>query len=110
MMALVVCLGIGLYLLRLFIDLQFGGGTVYSARYSEREFSSLCVGMSGEQVEAIMGPPLKKVPWSGYAYPVAGGDENWWYSEPKDDGDYQRRWVIFRNGKIVAIVKIYYND
>jgi hypothetical protein len=67
-MAMVVCLGISLYLLHLFLDFEFGGGTLYSERYSESRFNSLRVGMARQEVEAIMGQPLRKVPWSGYAY------------------------------------------
>jgi hypothetical protein len=110
MMALVGLLAIGSYLLRLFIDLSFGRGTLYSVRYSESGFKSLRIGMAREEVEGIMGPPLRKVPWFGYAYPVVGGDENWRYSEPDNDGDYWRKWVIFRNGKILTTVNAWYVD
>jgi hypothetical protein len=109
MMAMVGCLAIGSYFLRLFIDFSFGR-TLYSVRYSESGFQSLRVGMTGEEVEAIMGPPRRKVPWSGYAYPVVGGDENWWYSEPDSDGDYWRKWVVFRSGKILTILNQWYID
>jgi len=105
-----VCLCFILYFIRCMIDPEFGYGTVFSPQFSESGFNRLRVGMSEEDVEAIMGPPLKKVNWSGATYPVAGGDENWMYSEPCDSGSYWRRWVVFGNGKVVAIVQIWYDD
>jgi hypothetical protein len=103
MIGIIVCLGI-------FVDPEMGYGTIYPKRYSESGFNSLVVGMTQDEVEAIMGPPLEKKAWLGAAYPVAGGEENWIYSEPSNDGDYWRRWVIFRDGKVLAIVKIWYLD
>ena len=110
MMLVVVCLGIGCYYLRFVSDPAFGYATIYSAQYSEMGFNSLRIDMASQQVAAIMGQPLRKSHWTGYTYPVAGGDENWFYSEPSGDGSYWRRWVIFKNGKVLAIVNEWYND
>ena len=110
MMVVVVCFGILCYFVRRMSDPEFGYGTHYSERYSETGFISLRVGMASEQVIAMMGQPLRKVSWSGYTYPVAGGVENWMYSESPDDGSYWRRWVIFNNGKVLALVKQWYSD
>jgi hypothetical protein len=109
LMVTIVCFGIGLSFLRFLYYATFGW-TVYSAQYSESGFSTLHVGMTCEEVEATIGRPLEKVGWSGSFYPVAGGDECWWYSKSNDDGDYWRKWVIFRNGKVLAIVNQWYID
>ena len=101
---MVVCIGIGLYFIRFVFDAEFGDGTVYSPQFTESGFKSLRVGMSQEEVEAIMGPPLKKVDWHGSIYSVAVGDKNWWYSDSRGDGNFWRRWVIFGKGKVVAII------
>jgi hypothetical protein len=109
LMVMTVCFGIGLSFLR-FLYYATSGWTVYSAQYSESGFSTLYVGMAREEVEATIGRPLEKVGWSGYTYPVADGDVCWWYCKPNDDGDSWRKWVIFRNGKVLAIVNKWYID
>ena len=97
------------YLFRL--DPFLGYATIYSEQYTETGFNSLRIGMSSEDVRSIMDSPLRSVPWSGCTYPVPGGDENWEYTiEPKQDGNYHRRWIIFRNHRILAIVNEFYLD
>ena len=113
-MVVIACIGAGFaacrfHLLR--IDTIFGFGTVYAERYTEAGFDSLRVGMSRTEVEAVMGPPLKKVSWFGDDPAVTGGDECWYYSEqPIRDGNYWRRWVKFTNGKITAFDSRFYVD
>ena len=108
-MTFIACIGAGLALGRyylLHVDTLFGFGTIYARRYTERGFNSLRPGMSCEQVEAIIGAPLRKVLW-----PVPAGDEDWWYSKaPERDGNYWRRWVSFRNNRVVATVSRFWID
>ena len=42
---------------------MFFANTVYSAGYDESRFRQVRVGMTSEEVEALLGPPLEKVPW-----------------------------------------------
>ena len=44
-------------------DPLFGFGTVYSAGYHESRFNALRGGMTCQEVEALVGVPLRKVPW-----------------------------------------------
>jgi hypothetical protein len=79
--------------------------TVYAIRYSERRFSSLRIGMTKRQVEAVMGIPIRKNSW------IDGGDvELWRYSESPSDGNYWRRWVFCRDGKVYWIDCRFYWD
>ena len=50
-------------------DPFFGFGTIYSQDYRESRFLALRVGMSREEVEAIAGRPIRKVPWNQDAGP-----------------------------------------
>jgi hypothetical protein len=81
--------------------------TVYAKGYSESRFLSLRVGMTKRQVETAMGmPPIRK-DFTSFSSPstwVDGGDvQVWQYSESPSDGDYERRWVFFRNGMVDRI-------
>jgi hypothetical protein len=97
------------HLLRL--GAMFGYGTVYASGYTEEGFRSVTTGMSSEEVLATIGTPLRKVPWTGYTWPVPGSDENWWYSEqPPQDGNYYRRWLLFKNGRVLANLSYFYVD
>jgi hypothetical protein len=87
----------------------FGYSTFYSAGYSESRFLTLRVGMSGEEVEAIVGQPLRKVPWNQDMGPH--DEEMWQYSDRPDyTGNYWRRWVYFENGKVVEVINDFWLD
>jgi hypothetical protein len=113
-MVVVACLGIGLGAARW---VRSKLSTVYASGYSESQFRRLRIGMTREQVESIVGPPLRKDSTSQRWSPF----ENWIYSEPPPLGvvygpggeDYWRRWVMFdpnNNNKIIAIIDDYYVD
>ena len=59
-------------------DPLFGFCTYYSERYSESRFNTIRVGMSGAEVEAIIGPPLRKQRWNEHA--GQRNEEMWEYS------------------------------
>ena len=81
--------------------------TIYAPGYDESRFRTLRIGMSRDQVESIMGHPLEKDSNSKRWTPL----ENWIYSEsPPLWDDYWRRWVMFDNDKVVAIVDDYFVD
>jgi hypothetical protein len=77
-------------------------GTVYSQQYSWSRFRSLRRGMTDREVEAIVGPPLKKVPWAQY---MGIHDESMWYysDQPTITSNFWRRWVHFHDGKVTDI-------
>lgn len=79
-------------------------GTVYSKNYSRWRFSKLRVGMSQQQVEMIMGPPLKKVSWPGTSTDDTV-EEMWAYTWQATSTDsYYRKWLFFSGGHISEIV------
>jgi hypothetical protein len=41
----------------------FFANTIYSAGYDESRFREVRVGMISAEVEALIGPPLRKTPW-----------------------------------------------
>ncbi|WP_165073761.1 hypothetical protein [Paludisphaera rhizosphaerae] len=80
------------------------GPTYYAPGFSEAKFASLREGMSADEVEAILGRPLQKVP-------QADGGMLWTYSDRDDDTcDFEMRWVYFKSGEIRRVVKMYWDD
>jgi hypothetical protein len=94
--AVALALGVASFLARLF-------GTRYAEGFSEGRFTGLRVGMSEQQVEATLGPPLEKVPWQD-------GRVNWVYSEQPCGLSYQMRWVLMRDGKIDSVLSQYWQE
>jgi SmpA / OmlA family len=86
-------LGIGLFV--------FAGvmpDTVYSKGYSESSFKSLKVGMTTQQVEAVMGSPLSKGTW------YTPDQEMWQYSKQgSDEAVYYFRALYFKGGRLQAV-------
>jgi hypothetical protein len=72
-------------------------GTVYSAGYNEPQYHTLRTGMTPDQVEQVIGQPLVTTPWGE-------GTENWQYSAASGPMFFHRRWVIFTDGKVSAVV------
>jgi hypothetical protein len=96
MMSGVAALGLCFFLAELV--LHRSGSTVYSEQYCENKFLGLRIGMTTNEVQATIGRPLHKNSWAD-----AGEIELWQYSESVNDGDYWRRWVFFRDGRISKI-------
>jgi hypothetical protein len=111
MMFIVSLIAIHLAFVRLLLltDPFFGFCTFYSAGFSESRFRTLHVGMTRGEVEAIVGPPLRKVLWN--QSPEPRDEEMWQYSDRKDyTANYWRRWVLFENGKVVLVINDFWVD
>ena len=107
----VACLGICLAGLRfILLNAPIGGlGTIYSEKYDESKFESLRVGMTAKEVQAIMGEPLKKVPWSEHM--GFQDEEMWYYSDQRNIyANYWRRCVHFRDGKTTMTINDYWDE
>jgi hypothetical protein len=78
-------------------DPLLGFGTIYSARYSESRFRTVRVGMNCAEVEALVGRPLRIVPWNQHTGPQ--DEEMWFYSDqPNALANFHRRWGPLREG------------
>lgn len=65
--------------------------------------------MTREEVEAIVGPPLRKVPWNESA--GSPHEEMWQYSDRRDyTANYWRRWVLFEDDKVLEIISDFWFD
>jgi hypothetical protein len=82
--------------------------TVYAPGYSESQFRRVRIGMTPNEVESILGRPIRKDSTSQSWSPC------WIYSEPPPHGtigdNYWRRWVLFDDGRVSGIVDDYYED
>jgi outer membrane protein assembly factor BamE (lipoprotein component of BamABCDE complex) len=101
MMVMVAIIGVTLGLAQWLNPLA----TIYSAGYSESRFRRLRVGMSPQQVEAVIGPPLAKAPWGNNTV-------NWIFSDGAGEPSpfYWRRWVIFEGDKVTVIASDIFSD
>jgi hypothetical protein len=65
--------------------------------------------MTTAEVEAIMGRPLRIVPWD-----QMGGSPNvsmWFYTDqPSATANYHRRWVQFEGDKVIAVINDFWID
>jgi hypothetical protein len=110
-MIIVVLCGLHLAAARALLihDPLFGFGTIYSEGYIERRFLTLRVGMVRGEVEAIMGRPLRVVPWD---QPMGPRDEEMWFYSDQPNGlaNFHRRWVLFERGRVVVVINDFWVD
>ncbi len=79
--------------------------TVYSVEYDESRFQQVRAGQTSKEVEALMGPPLRKVP-----YPDSG-NVNWCYTAKRFGySDYWKRCVFMKNDKVDHVSSMYWID
>jgi hypothetical protein len=71
----------------------------YSSGYSESAFNLLRVGMTPRQVEAIMGGPIKRIELPEDDF------ESWTYADSPFSIGCERRRVLFKRGKVRAVIK-----
>ena len=111
LMAFVAVLGIFLAILRVFLknDPVVGLGTIYSPQYSEARFKTLKAGMTTDEVESIIGQPLRKVPWRQFT--TSPDEEMWFYSSRRDEtANYWRRAILVQNGKVTDVIDDFWVD
>jgi hypothetical protein len=85
-------------------SLLLGEDTYYSAGYSDSAFRKVKIGMTKDQVRALLGEPLSEYPI------VEGGREGWRYSWKRTDTHYRARVVIFKDGRVVKVRAHFYVD
>ena len=103
LMILVALIAVGMAGVR---QLYFAN-TVYSANYSEGRFGRIQEGMTTNEVESLVGQPLRKVPQL-YGVPETA---LWMYSVKRHGGgDYWLRNVYFQSNKVVNVAKMYWID
>ncbi|AMV36387.1 hypothetical protein [Planctomyces sp. SH-PL62] len=95
--------GVATYVLVMYWAL-YASQTVYAVGYDEARFRQIVIGMSADDVEELMGPPLRKGRWSS-------GTEVWFYTLGcSETSSYWRRWVHLEAGRVDAIEGDYWND
>jgi YD repeat-containing protein len=77
--------------------------TVYSPSYTEADFQKIKTGMTMNEVEEILGAPIRKVGANEDA-------EKWMYSKSKYDSHYYWRSVCFKNRKVLKKEAYFYVD
>jgi hypothetical protein len=106
-MVTVACLAICLAGLRVILNLPSGGIPI--PKYDETKFESLRAGMTGKEVEAIMGEPLDKIPWNQHM--GVHDEEMWLYIDQANaSAEFWRCGVHFRDGKMQAIISDFRYD
>jgi outer membrane protein assembly factor BamE (lipoprotein component of BamABCDE complex) len=72
--------------------------TIYADNYSETGFRQIRAGMSSNDVEAVIGAPLKKAP-----YP--GGASVWHYTDQYNrTRSFWGRWLVIANDRVEEVV------
>jgi hypothetical protein len=74
----------------------------YAGGYTEAGFDRLTIGMTQGQVEAIVGPPLRKTVWQ------KGDGGSWIYADAPLGVYCEQRRVVFKNGKVRGVVKAHW--
>jgi hypothetical protein len=99
-MVVIVVIGLAAFAVRE----MFFANTIYSAGYDESRFQQVRVGMTSSEVEALIGPPLRRVPW----WPNQGL-VCWEYSNsrPGSSKHYWRRDVFVEDDTVIEIMSWY---
>jgi hypothetical protein len=78
--------------------------TVYAPGYSWQKFGSIRQGMTPIQVEAVLGPPLKRVSWGGFS------DVSFYSDQKTITDNFWRQWVVWKDGKVDFVISDYWDD
>ena len=80
------------------------GPTHYSEGYSESRFLRVREGMTADEVEALLGRPLRRIE-------QADGSWLWTFSDRDDDTcDFEMRWIYLRDGMVQTIVNRHWEE
>lgn len=78
--------------------------TIYAPGFDEGRFSTVRVGMAVDEVEALMGPPLRR-------WPFDSTTEIWAYTDQGTyTSGYHRRWIFVEDDSIRRVDSYYFND
>ena len=94
-----------------FLNEMVFGNTKWSDGFTDSKFSSVRVGMSSAEVQAILGEPVLR-------HTASSGEDVWHYAygNRRDksgvwaDCDYTERVVLFADGKVSSIRRSFYFD
>jgi hypothetical protein len=102
LMIVIAVIGLAMFAVRQ----MFFANTIYAVGYNELSFRQVRMGMTSSQVEALMGPPLEKVPWP------EGGGVIWCYTGRRYNrsGDYWKRDVWIKDDKVSNVINMYWHD
>jgi hypothetical protein len=101
-LAAIAVVGLAFSLLRW---VAYDSSTLYSTGYNEAAFNHIHRGMSAEEVEAMLGPPLMRAGWG------KDGTENWIFTQGASaTSDYWRRWIVLKDGKVELVISDYWWD
>ena len=83
----------------------FDSGTMYAPGFSEGRFQEVHAGMTTDQVEAILGPPIGKRDWQ------TPDNQMWAYTDQASaTSNYHRRWIMVESGKVIIVINDYWYD
>lgn len=100
-LALVASIAVGLAC----IHRVFFPPTIYAPRYREIRFQAIRPGMTSEQLESALGPPLEKRETG------EPGSQIWIYSDQyTPESNYDRRWIFVTSGLVREILNDYWVD
>jgi hypothetical protein len=77
--------------------------TEYALGYSTAAFRRLRIGMSKDEVFALLGEPLDR-------YPVEGAREGWRWTRSPGDRSYRVRVALFTGGRVSEVLHEFYLD
>jgi len=92
------------WIVLMLLNWSSGVETVYAPGYNEARFQRIRPGMNATEVDALVGVPLKKIPWGD-------GKVCWWYSMgATSTSNHWRRWIIIENDKVGLTISDYWYD
>jgi len=102
MMLMVVLSGTMIFLVRGCI--LHPDNTIYADNYSETGFRQIRAGMTSKEVEALIGAPLRKAPYTG-------GASVWHYTDQYNrTRSFWRRWLVIENDRVEEAVNDYFEE
>lgn len=101
-MLMVVLSGTMIFLLRGCI--LHPDNTIYADNYSEIGFRQIRAGMTSNEVNVLIGAPLRKAPYTG-------GTSVWHYTDQYNrTRSFWRRWLVIGNDRVEEVVNDYFEE